>query len=293
MSAKFEPEARSSPFAGVGDDRSLGPEQRLAEAEQTKQRLLAELAETGNKLTAANAELRRANLDRDQFAFSASHALREPLRNLAIYSELLRRNTNAALDEQARDYLAIVLENAKRMEVLFRDLLAFLEIKDSAAFGESDANVVLKHVIADLDDSIHETGATLNATQLPVLCLAYTHLYRLLRNLLDNSIKYAAAGVRPHIQIDSYVAGDDAVVCVRDNGLGIAAEHQDRIFELFKRLHGSERYEGTGLGLAICRKIVEQNGGHIWVESQPGKGAVFCFQLRRAEAKKARVARSG
>jgi light-regulated signal transduction histidine kinase (bacteriophytochrome) len=291
VSAKFDPQATQPALRG-GDDHSRTLEQRLDEAECAKQSLLAELAETRSKLTERNAELRRANLDVEQFAFSASHAMREPLRNLAIYTELLRRKPNLALDQEGREYLSIVLENAKRMELLFRDLLAFIEIKDSAQSAEADANAVLEEVLADLSDTIHESGAVVTAGPLPVLCLDHGHLFRLFRNLIDNAIKYAAPGARPRIHIDSYAAGEDFVICVRDNGMGIAVENQHRVFELFKRLHGSDEYVGTGLGLAICQKIVEQHGGRIWVESELGKGAAFCFRLPRAEEKKVRAAKS-
>jgi light-regulated signal transduction histidine kinase (bacteriophytochrome) len=294
VSAKSESEPQPFAFSGGSDDRSSGAlEQRLAEAEQSKQQLLVELAQAGNQLAEVNGELRRANLDVEQFAFSASHALREPLRNLALYTELLRRKPNLSLDEEAREYLSIVLENAKRMELLFHDLLAFIEIKHSAgSSGEADTNTVLEEVLADLSDSVHETGAVITAGPLPALCLNAPQLFRLFRNLIDNAIKYTAPGVRPRIQIDSYATGEDSVICIHDNGIGIAAQHQERVFELFKRLHGSDEYQGTGLGLALCQKIVEQHGGRIWVESELGQGAVFCFRLRRAQEQKARAARS-
>ena len=289
MSAEFESHA-NQPAGGDGDQHARGLEQQLAEAERNRERLTAELAQADTKLAQLNSQLRRANFDVEQFAFCASHALREPLRNLAIYSELLRRKPNPALDGESREYLSIVLDNAKRMELLFHDLLAFIEIKDNAGCGEADAHAVLEEVLADLHDGICETGAVISAGPLPVVCLKRSHLFRVLRNLIDNAIKYAAPGVRPEIQIASYPAGEETVICVRDNGIGIAAEHHDRVFELFKRLHGSEECEGTGLGLAICQKIVEQHGGRIWVESERGKGAVFCFRLRRADEKMARAA---
>jgi light-regulated signal transduction histidine kinase (bacteriophytochrome) len=283
VSAKFESHAKQP--ADGGDEHARELEQQLAEAERTEQRLTAELADADTKLADLNSQLRRANFDVEQFAFSASHALREPLRNLALYTELLKRKPNLALDAETREYLSIVLENARRMELLFRDLLAFIEIKDSSASAEADANAVLQEVLADIGDSIHETGAVVMAGPLPVLCISRAQLFRLLRNLIDNAIKYASPGVRPRIHVDSYSSGPDSVVCVRDNGMGIAAQHQERVFELFKRLHGSDEYEGTGLGLAICQKIVEQHGGRIWVDSEPGKGAAFCFRLPRSEEK--------
>lgn len=255
--------------------------------------LLNELAESNNKLAAMNADLRRANLDLEQFAFSASHALREPLRNLAIHTELLRRK-ELALDEEAQHCLSVVLASSERMEALFRDLLAFIQMDRTTPDREVDPNPVLKGVLVTLEQTIRETGATIEADRLPGICISDRHLFQLFLNLIENAIKYGLPGVRPQIRIDWYAVGDEAVICVRDNGMGIALQNQERVFELFKRLHTSEEYKGTGLGLAMCQKIVEQHGGRIWVQSELGKGAAFCFRLRRAaEGLMAQAARSG
>ena len=246
--------------------------------------LIEKLAESNRKLAEMNADLRRVNFDLEQFVFSASHALREPLRDLAIHSELLRRRAQPGLDEGSQQWLSVVLRSAERMEALFRDLMAFIQVTRSHAAPqtEADSNVVLDHVLATLEGAMRNAGATVNAEVLPAVCMDGQHLFQVFRNLIENAIKYQAPGVTPEIQVYSYDTGDDAVICVRDNGMGIAARHQERVFELFKRLHTSEEYEGTGLGLAICQKIVEQHGGRIWVESELGKGAVFCFRVRRA-----------
>ena len=130
--------------------------------------------------------------------------------------------------------------------------------------------------------------------RLPAICMSDQHLFQLFLNLIENAITYGRPGVRPRIRVDWSAVGDEAVICVRDNGMGIALQNQGRVFELFKRLHTSDEYKGTGLGLAMCQKIVEQHGGRIWVESELGKGAAFCFRLRRAaEGRLSRAARSG
>lgn len=248
---------------------------------QTARRLHDELSQRNQELGDLKANLRRANLDLEQFAFSASHELREPLRNLAVYSEKLRRKSELALDDDTRQCLSIVLRSAERMEALFRDLLAFIQVSATvpASDTEIDSNAVLENVLAKLQGLVRKTGAVIQADALPPLPMAAPHLSQLFEHLIENAIKYRIPGALPEIHVFARQAASDAIVCVRDNGLGIAPAHQKKVFGLFKRLHSNEEYEGTGLGLAICQKIAEQYRGRIWVESELGKGAVFCFSL--------------
>lgn len=250
---------------------------RLNEQTQSAQRVKDELAER-------KAELRRTKLDLEQFVFSASHELREPLRSLALYSEKLRRTPHLVLDEDTGQSLSIVLASARRMEILFRDLLAFIQVSatNPARDVEADSNAVLENVLAKLQGLIRSTGAVIHADSLPPLSMAETHLSKLLENLIENGMKYRRPGVTPRIHIFATDAANESTVYVRDNGLGIAPQHQEKVFGLFKRLHTSEEYCGTGIGLAICQKIAEQYRGQVWVESELGKGAVFCFRLPRS-----------
>ncbi len=252
---------------------------RLREQTQAAQRARDELAER-------KTELKRLNVDVEQFVFSASHELREPLRNLALYSEKLRRNPDLALDEDTRQCLSIILTSAARMELLFRDLLAFMQVSAGipARDVETDANAVLEGVLRKMQGLMRATGAAIYAGPLPQLSMAETHVANLLENLIENAIKYRMPGVKPEIHIFASEAGGESTIRVRDNGLGIGPEHQEKVFGLFKRLHSSEEYEGTGLGLAICQKIAEQYRGRIWVESELGKGATFCFRLPHASS---------
>ena len=256
-----------------------------AEVEPAR-RLRDELSRRNRELADLKANLRRANLDLEQFAFSASHELREPLRNLALYSEKLRRKSQPALDDDSRECLSIVLNSAERMEALFRDLLAFIQVSATPPMPDADidSNAVLENVLAKLQGLIRKTGAAIQADPLPPLSMAEPHLAQLLENLIENAIKYRVPGGKSEIHIFARESANEAIICVRDNGLGIAPQHQKKVFGLFKRLHSGEEYEGTGLGLAICQKIAEQYKGRIWVESELGKGAVFCFRLPRASA---------
>lgn len=257
--------------------------------------LMQKLAGNNRKLAAANAGLKRANADLEQFAFSTSHDLREPIRHLTIYSEILRRKLDDRLDEDSRQCLRFVLLSARKLEMLVADLLAYTSVvMERPAENEADTNSVLARVLRALQPTITETAAVVRAADLPALRMNESHLAELFQQILQNALKFRRADLVPEIDISCYQNAGSTVVCVRDNGIGIETEHQDQIFGLFKRLYSSEHYQGTGIGLAICRKIVERYNGQIWVESELGKGALFCFRLGEgAPAGRARAARGG
>lgn len=242
--------------------------------------LMQKLAGNNRKLAAANAGLKRANADLEQFAFSTSHDLREPIRHLSIYTEILRRKLDGQLDDDARQCLRFVLLSARKLEMLVTDLLAYTSVvMERPAEIEVDTNAVLARVLGALQSTITETAAVVRATDLPALRMNEGHLAELFQQILQNALKFRRADVAPEIDISCHQNAGGTVVCVRDNGIGIETQHQDLIFGLFKRLYSSERYQGTGIGLAICRKIVERYNGQIWVESEFGNGALFCFRL--------------
>ena len=243
--------------------------------------LVSELAKNNEELAAANVELKQVNLDLEQLAFCASHDLREPLRHLSIYSEILQNKMQAGLYEEALECLGYIITGARRMDALVRDLVSYTQVgKEPVPMANVNINEVLDEVVMNLQPFIHETRAVIHSDALPVIRANYKHLLLLFQHLMENALKYHRAGAAPEIRIHSERDGDnDIVINVQDNGIGIAPEHQTRIFGLFKRLHAAHEYEGTGIGLAICKKIVEQYRGRIWVESQPGEGAVFCFKL--------------
>ncbi len=242
--------------------------------------LIQELAANNRALAASNAELRRANAELEQFAFSASHDLRKPIRHVNIYTEILRRKLQSQLDEDSRQCLQFVLSCANRLEVLVGDLLAFANVAHQEPVEpEVDANAVFGQVLSALQPVITETGATVRAADLPVLRINEDHLGQLFQHLLQNALKFRCRDTPPEIDVFCCQNMGSTVFCVRDNGIGIAPEHQDKIFGLFRRLYDAQRYESTGIGLAICQKMVERYQGQIWVESEPGQGALFCFRL--------------
>jgi len=243
-------------------------------------RLFTESQEAQQALTRANQDLRSANEDLNQFAYSASHDLQEPLRILTIYSQLLDRDYRERLDGRAREYLGFVIDGAKRMELLLRDLLAYIQAVGSPAaeMVPVDVGAVLETVEANLNKSITESGAEIIHSGLPSLRMDETHLVQLFQNLIGNAIKYRSKAA-PRIQISAQRNGTEWLFRVRDNGIGIPAEYQSQVFGIFKRLHTKEQYPGTGIGLAICQKLVERYGGRIWVESGQNEGSTFCFTV--------------
>jgi PAS domain S-box-containing protein len=228
----------------------------------------------------ADAELRRVNQDLEQFAFSASHDLQEPLRTVKLYSELLTRRYSAKLEGQALEFLKHVQSGATRMETLVNDLLAYTQVKKIEGNAETtDANAAVTVVLENLAGSIQEANATVSADSLPSVSMHAVHLQQLFQNLISNAIKYRSPQRTPAVHVSAERDAGGWHFTVTDNGIGIAPEYKENVFGLFKRLHTNEEYAGTGIGLAICQRIVEQYHGRIWVESEPGQGSTFHFTI--------------
>jgi PAS domain S-box-containing protein len=224
-------------------------------------------------------ELRRANDDLQQFAYSASHDLQEPIRNVAVYSEIVSQRYHAVLDADGRQFLGFLSEGGRRLAKLVNDLLAYTR----AGAGELnptavDSSAVLQHALSSLAEVIRESDASVTNGPLPQVYMGATHLQQLLQNLISNALKYRNEGP-PQIHISAVNLGAAWRFSVQDNGIGIDAKYKEVIFGVFKRLHRDHNYTGTGIGLAICQRVVERYGGRIWVESEPGKGATFFFTI--------------
>jgi PAS domain S-box-containing protein len=227
----------------------------------------------------AEAEIKRVNQDLEQFAFSASHDLQEPLRNVTIYSELLSRRYGDKFEGEALKFLGYLSAGATRMEMLVRDLLAYSQVTGrQESTEETDANEVLAQTLDILAPTISQAGAEVASDLLPSVRIHRTHLQQLFQNVIGNAIKYRGHEP-PRVHVTAARQPGSWVFSVVDNGIGIAREYHDHVFGLFKRLHNTVEYSGTGIGLAICKRIVEQYHGRIWVESEPGKGSTFRFTL--------------
>jgi PAS domain S-box-containing protein len=226
------------------------------------------------------AELRRVNQDLEQFAYSASHDLQEPLRSIKIYGELLTTRFGARLDGQASEFLEYLRSGASRMEMLVRDLLTYTQVGKLNAPAESvDTNIILHSTLSDLSQAIAESGATVTYGELPSLRVHSTHIHQLFQNLISNAIKYRRPGCPPVVDVGAQKQEGYWTFSVRDNGIGIEDEYKEHVFALFKRLHTNDEYSGTGIGLAVCQRIVERYQGRIWVESEPGRGSTFKFAI--------------
>jgi len=234
-------------------------------------------AEEELKRTAA--ELARSNAELEQFAYVASHDLQEPLRMVGSYAQLLEKRYKGKLDSDADDYIGFIVDGATRMRALINDLLAYSRVGTRGkTFEAIDCEAVFGRVIGNLEMAIEETNAVVTRDRLPTVMGDELQLSQVFQNLVGNAIKFHGED-RPLVHASSEQRGVEWVFSVRDNGIGVAPEHAERIFVIFQRLHGRGEYPGTGIGLAICKKIVERHGGKIWVESQPGKGSTFYFTL--------------
>lgn len=236
-------------------------------------------------LRRSNEELRRVNEDLNQFAYSASHDLREPLRMVSIYTQLLGRKVAGHLDAEGQQFAGYVLKGALRLEALIRDLLAYTQVADTQLpHAEStDSNQALEHALANLSTAIAEAGAQIHvAEDLPRVAAAKVHVTQILQNLIGNAVKYRGERT-PEIRIGAVQRDDRWEFFVADNGIGIEEEYKEHIFGIFKRLHNTDEYSGTGIGLAICQRIVQRYGGRMWVESELGRGSTFFFTLPAAQ----------
>jgi PAS domain S-box-containing protein len=233
-----------------------------------------------SELRQANEALQLSNADLEQFAYAASHDLQEPLRMISLYTQLLRDEYENRLDDTARSYIGFAVTGAQRMERLLRDLLAYSQVTGVPASKteRTDAAAALRMALDNLEALIRKTGAVIRTGELPVVSIAPLHLTQLFQNLVGNALKYNGDRL-PQVSIKAEHAQDLWRFSVKDNGIGVEPQYVKQVFGVFKRLHGQE-YEGTGIGLAICQRIVERNGGRIWLESTPGRGSTFYFTLR-------------
>jgi signal transduction histidine kinase len=231
-------------------------------------------------LQATDGDLRRSNAELEQFAYVASHDLAEPLRVMAGYADLLSRKYADELDERADRYIAGITDGSERMRALIDDLLAYSRAgRRELDFGPVDLNQLLAEVRGDLSVAVGEAEAEVVSDGLPTVTGDASQLRIVLQNLVANAVKFRAPDRRPRIEVAAEREDGTWRIEVRDNGIGIAPRHADRVFRMFQRLHTREEYEGTGIGLALCQRVVERHGGRIWAVAGAGPGTTIAFTL--------------
>jgi len=224
-------------------------------------------------------ELARSNADLEQFAYSVSHDLREPLHVVAGFLRLLAKRCQGKIDSKGQEYIDHAIKSVQRMEQMIDDILSYSRISTRGKeFELTDCNHVLDQVLEDLKLAIEESGVSITREPLPTVMADAGQLARVFQNLLGNAIKFRSD--RPlKIRVGAERLGDHWRFFVQDNGIGMCSKDCERIFFLFERLHDKSKYPGTGIGLAICKRIIERHGGRIWAESEPGQGSTFYFTI--------------
>ncbi len=241
------------------------------------------------ELAQRTVELERLNAELQQFGYIVSHDLQEPLRTITSYVQLLAQRFHDKLDAETNEFIAFAVEGAQRMRALITDLLAYTRAGENTQEATLvDCGALLARVLGDLHLAIEDSAAEVTYNALPTAPGDARQVGLVFQNLLSNALKFRSAAP-PRIHIAARREGAQWVFSVRDNGIGLDPRHAERIFQVFQRLHTRREYAGTGIGLAICKKIVEQHGGRLWVESEPGKGATFFFTLFVAQEVDARA----
>ena len=258
----------------------------IVEDVTARHRAEEELRAAHGRLESQARELARSNADLQRFAHVVSHDLQEPLRMVATFTDLLSRRWGDRLDAEALQYLSFAREGAERMQGMIHGLLEFCALEATPERrGAADLGLLLDRVLDDLRVAVGEAGADVTRGDLPVVAGDDLLLGNVLQNLVANALKFRREGVPPRVRVEAERRGEEWVVSVADNGIGVDPDAADRLFMIFRRLPGSERFPGHGLGLAVCKRIVERHGGRIWLDASPGGGATFRFSLPAAPAK--------
>ncbi len=251
----------------------------IAERKWAEQELQKAYEELEARVQQRTAELARSNADLQQFAYSASHDLQEPLRMMGSYLQALEEDARDTLSENARNFIQLSLGAAQRMQQLIDGLLSYAYVGTRAEeFEMVDSNEIVDQAIEDLGEMIRQDGAEVTRENLPTMTADPMLVGQLFQNLIGNAIKFHGPQ-RPRVHVSARTSGDELVFSVRDNGIGIEPKHLWRVFAVFERLHPADTYSGTGIGLAICKRVVQRHKGRIWCDSEPGKGTTFHFSI--------------
>ncbi|HZK61526.1 MAG TPA: ATP-binding protein, partial [Anaerovoracaceae bacterium] len=253
---------------------------------------IAELKQIEEELNQTLASLKRSNEELKQFAYIASHDLQEPLRMISSYLQLIERRYKGQLDKDADEFIAFAVDGANRLQAMITGLLAYSRVETKGnPFEIVEFSEILAKVILNLKVAIEESGAVITNDELPAIAADGSQFIQVFQNLILNSIKFKSSDP-PQIQIcakpvsekEGSIMPDVWLFSVKDNGIGIDPKYKDRLFNIFQRI-SREEYPGVGIGLSVCKRIVERHGGHIWLESEIGKGTTFYFTIPIKEIK--------
>ena len=255
----------------------------LQQTIDNEKQLKAVLDEQQQRLQQALGMLEQKNKELEQFAYVASHDLKEPLRMVTSFIGLLQNKYGSGFDEKANTYMGFALDGSRRMQRMIDDLL---ELSRTARLGTAEEQVNFGDLLEETKQNIYwlikENHAEIIVkTRLPVLTVYRADIGRLLQNLLSNAIKFRKKEINPRVEISVTERENEWLFSIKDNGIGIADEKFEKIFDIFTRLHSQQDYEGSGIGLAVCKKVVEHHGGSIWVTSEENKGSTFYFTIKK------------
>ena len=221
----------------------------------------------------------QSNKELEQFAYITSHDLREPLRMITSFLQLLEKRYKDQLDQDANEFIGFAVDGAKRLDTMTKDFLKYSQITHKKGVNNTvNFGHVLEHALTNLKVQIEENNAIITHDPLPTIYGNEELKIQLFQNIIANAIKYRSQET-PKIHISATKEKNQYLFSIKDNGIGMSSKHIEKIFTIFQRLHTHDEYEGTGIGLAIAQKIVHQQGGQIWVESELGKGSTFYFTI--------------
>nr|WP_223845567.1 ATP-binding protein [Flavobacterium selenitireducens] len=234
------------------------------------------------ELEQRNGELAASNIELEQFAYIASHDLQEPLRMVTGFLAQIEKRYSENLDDKGREYIHYAVDGASRMKQIISDLLEYSRVGTKKVKYETfPVSDVIEEVITLNKPMFAENKVTIFKGAMPTITAGKPLIRQVFQNLLANAVKYRNPETNTLITLDYNETPDFWEFSVSDNGIGIRADHLDRIFVLFQRLHSRDRYSGSGIGLSVCKKIVENHGGQIWAISEPGSGSTFYFSLKK------------
>lgn len=255
--------------------------QRETEMNQVIRDSSLRLAQKSEELSRSNLELQRSNIELQKFVYIASHDLQSPLRSISGFVQLLQRQYQDQLDERAADWIKRTVDSTNHMQTLLEDLMTYSRLSSDQEKEWVDLNQIVARFKQDQALLLHESDARLNTPPLPTVYGNPKHLELLFYQFLDNALKYRHPDRRPVIELTATRSENSWRFVVTDNGIGIDPEYQNRIFEMFQRLHAQEQYQGTGIGLALCNRIAELMGGSVGVNSDGQNGSEFWFTIEQ------------